>query len=271
MFDAIVFFAQFTTYLFKLFVQTPIFSVSILFLLAYGLTKKSIRTTHTNTRRSTSDLHCHCCGDSMLESDIFCQSCQKITPKVQEMLKRNIDKKPDYYRDIDNGYKMRCPHCRALYRSSKALFPPERYGSSIKYCGSCHNYFLDDMYTEWSVSSHYIKFIEFFPLGFLIIFISFIFFIIGSIAYGDWLMAREFTVLLIVILSIRSAYVLVQHKIINKKIFHNSNMRLKQNPDYPQILADMGYGRYMNKKYHHLRKDKPTTIKDFLKDAFTFD
>ena len=52
-------------------------------------------------------------------------------------------------------------------------------------------------------------------------------------------------------------------------------MRLEQNPEYPQILIDMGYGNMMSKEYHHLSKEpivsRKDKLKELLKEAFTFD
>ena len=52
-----------------------------------------------------------------------------------------------------------------------------------------------------------------------------------------------------------------------------SDLRLKHNRDYPQILASMGYGAYMDEQYNTLSDTPPKkqSIKEFLKEAFTFD
>lgn len=275
MFDWLIFFAQIPKYLFEFSIENPIVSIPLLLLFTYGLTKKTIQHSHINKQRIVSDFQCSCCGEPILEQDVFCKNCQKITPKVQEMLDRNPDKKPDFYCNLDNGYKLCCPHCRTFYRYPRRYYTPNDFCSPIIYCTHCHDYFLDRANIEWSVAPFFIKLQEFFSIGHLIFYLAFFFIIISSISDGDWLVAHDFMLLLLTFLGIHSVFSLTRYKILKRKNFRESYMRLKQNLEYPQILINMGYWEMMDKTYYHLSKEiiasRGDKLKELLKDAFTFD
>lgn len=273
--DWLEFFIQIPIFLVNSLIEIPIISVPILLLFTYGLTKKTIQRSHINKQRIVSDFQCNYCGEPILERDVFCKNCQTITPKVQEMLDRNPDKKPDFYCNLDSGYKLRCPHCRTFHRYPRRYYAPNNFGTPIIYCTHCHNYFLDRAYIEWSVAPFFIKCQEFFSIGHLIFYLSFFLIIISSITDGDWLIAHDFTFLLLILLGIHFSFALTRYIVLKRKTFREANMRLQQNPDYPQILINMGYGKMMDKKYHHLSKEiilsRKDKVKELLKDAFTFD
>ena len=255
------------------------FRIELLFLICfvgvliiYGTIRNSVKKRRTIKQKQTSSIHCHHCGSPMLESDVFCENCWKITPKVQKMLDHNSDKKPDFYHALDNGYKLRCPHCKNFYcqsrtHSSITLDPP------IIYCPKCKQYFIDTIYFEWSVASLLVKFEDFYiiPLWNYLFFIPIL---ISCIVNRDWFILQDIGFLFLVYSVLR----LIWNKTVKRKRIHKSYMRLEQNPEYPQILIDMGYWKMMSKEYHHLSKEPIIPPKDklknfikFIKDAFTFD
>lgn len=243
--------------------------------LIYGMTRKIIHKRRTVKQKQITSIHCHHCGSPMLESDIFCENCWKITPNVNKTLSSHPNRKREFYSDLGNEFKLRCPHCNSFYRYAKRLYASNTLGSPIKYCTHCHNYFLDYAYTEWSVTPFSVKFLDFFSIWHLLVYLAIFLLIVSCALEGDWFIVPDLTILLLALICIHSAFVLVRCKLTDKKSFHESTMRLEQNPEYPQILIDMGYGNMMSKEYHHLSKEpivsRKDKLKELLKDAFTFD
>ena len=214
-------------------------------------------------------MKCNYCGSHMRPEDVFCKNCQTITPKVREMLARYPNKMPDEYYPHSGHKGLLCPHCRSKYLPNLATVTyGSHLGSPIRCCTKCKNYILDLQYVEWSIANN--KFrkrccstLSIFLCSTLLVFVSMAFYFSMLVA----LMAAIVYIAMYIILSI------IWHKIANIEIIESSYLRLKRNPDYPQILADMGYGPAMDEKYRHLVKyHRPKlTLKEILKDAFTFD
>jgi len=212
---------------------------------------------------------CNYCGSHMRPEDVFCKNCQTITPKVREMLARYPNKMPDEYYPHSGYIGLHCPHCNRLYQSNFR----ERIGgmhlrSPIQHCKKCQNYFLDNYCNEWSISSRSYKNERRFAPFLLILNEIFIIDLITNLSSISWGIFAGFVYLLI-----HFPLCLLWYALIINKAKKQSQLRMERNPDYPQILADMGYGPAMDKKYRHLVKyHRPKlTLKEILKDAFTFD
>jgi len=244
-----------------------IFLAAIIIFDIIAVSLKRILKPEPKKRPTAFCVHCYA---PMMEEDVFCTNCWRITPKVQEMLNRFPTKKPnDYYR-LHNGKRHACPHCKYVYRIS--LYNPMRirYGCPLKYCPKCHNYFTDVTDNEWSVYCLPSKASKFFLLLLWI-------FVVCSIIeiYISLVSWQEILLYIFKYTIIHIIFCIIWHFTVRKKAVKESKLRLERNPEYPQILIDMGYGFMMEKKYHALYKEKPITWKDVIKEAFaeafTFD
>ena len=92
--------------------------------------------------------YCGHCGAPMTDRDVFCKSCQSITPRVQECLDRHLYMSPEKFRGRYGDNKLICPHCESENEYSNGL----PLGSPILCCSECHEYFLVPDYVEWSVA-----------------------------------------------------------------------------------------------------------------------
>ena len=214
-------------------------------------------------------MKCEYCNSPMKENDVFCKSCWKITPKVREMINAHPNRHPNDYQIYSTGYSYRCPHCGGIIKST--LFeriPGLKIDSPIKRCKKCQKYFLDTYNIEWSVSStSYVSNHYFAPWLFFLIEI-YLFDFISDLFSVQWAFICCFIYLLLHF-PIR----ILLSEFAQKRAKERSQKRLEQNPEYPQLLADMGYGEKMAAKYHTMMKQPPrkTTLKEILKDAITFD
>lgn len=215
--------------------------------------------------------HCTGCGRQLSETEVFCEECQTISSAVTQTLADNPNKScDDFVRRVHQyhgEYYTDCPHCGITYEDKAAQFSLPIY-SPIVICENCHLAYLRPEKDEWSVVSLTEKLISLLLRNdrwmIVCLFICIIIFTMcqnfeRSFAIGLWG------------IPIAAFFFYVAHLFLDQKKIQLSKKRLEQNPDYPQILADMGYGKYMSKKYHNLLKDKPMTLKEVLKEAITFD
>lgn len=253
-------------FLFNPLFWTAIFLVIVLYNIIDSLSDKQ----KTKQQRKQSSFLCYHCGAPMLESDVFCESCWKITPNVQEMLNAHPKRKPKFYSDLYYRGHNHCPHCKAFYCEGRTIDSTLTLSPPIKHCPKCHQYFLDSWHIEWSVSSLFAK-SELFSVIRLWVYLLFVPALICCFAYKNWFALQGIAIFSIGYFALR----FIWYKTEKKKKIHESYMRLSQNPEYPQILIDMGYQHMMSKKYHHLSKEVTITwqskLKELLKDAVTFD
>ena len=239
--------------------------------LIYGLIVTTIRNRRTKKQRSESSIHCYHCGEPMLESDVFCENCWKITPKVQEMLNKQPNRSQSSYSFISQGYNKRCPHCKRIFDKLGSYPNSNLYlDSPIRYCLHCHQYFIDFINYEWSVCKLSFKLKKLSKPLLLFLFLA-QFFCYAPESFGWWqqiLIIGKFTFIYLFLF-------LGWYFIFRRKKHTFSSKRLEINPEYPKILMDMGYEIMMDKKYYHLSKIPIVSLKDtakeLLKDAFTFD
>ena len=253
------------------FLLNPLFWVAIIFaFVLYSIIRSIFDKQKVKQQRQASSIHCHHCGAPMLESDVFCENCWKITPKVQEMLDSHPDRNPEFYSNLNYKNNNHCPHCKDFYRNGRTIDSTLSLGVPIQYCSQCHQYFLDSWLIEWSVSSFFVKSELFSSIG-LWVHLLLIPAPFCCFAYKNWYALLGIMILSTICFSSR----LIWYKTEKKKKIHESYTRLSQNPEYPKILIDMGFVNRMDKKYYHLSKKPVVSLKDkvktILKDAFTFD
>lgn len=214
-------------------------------------------------------MKCEYCNSTMNESDIFCKSCWKITPKVREMLNQQPNRHPNNYQIYSTSYSYRCPHCDRIIKST--LFekiPGLKIDTPIKRCKKCHNYYLDTYNIEWSVSSTEYVSNHYFAPWLLFLIEIYLFDFVSELFSVPWAFVCCF-IYLILHFPIR----LLLSEFAQKRAKERSQKRLEQNPEYPQLLADMGYEEKMEEKYRTMMKhpSRKSTLKEIIKDAFTFD
>jgi hypothetical protein len=239
-------------------------------LFIYGFISIIIEKRRTNKQRNQSSIRCRHCGEPMLESDVFCENCWKITPMVQDMLNNHPDRKPDFYSNLSYKGNYHCPHCKSFYTRSRRYYHGLKQNIPITYCTNCHQYFLVPWHYELSVASPSVKledFIFFQPWHSFFYAPFIVFLIVNDCSF----ILLDIGVFFLAYCSLR----LIWHRTAKRKTIRNSYIRLEQNPEYPQILVDMGFVHMMDKKYHHLSKTPVISLKDkvktILKNAFTFD
>ena len=219
--------------------------------------------------RRTSSIHCHHCGSPILESDVFCENCWKITPKVQEMLDVHPKRAPEFYTKVLYRGKKRCPHCKVIYQHHEDRYVNRHHGIPIRYCTHCHQYFLEFIAYEWSVCKTFFKFSKSAERLFLSFYFSYFFFI-----FPESVNLQEDLFLFVKYCVISTAIYFAWHFAFIRRKQTESCIRLKRNPEYPKLLINMGYGYMMSEKYYPLCKATLIPLKDniknLLKDAFTF-
>ena len=178
--------------------------------------------------------YCGHCGAPMTDRDVFCKSCQSITPRVQECLDRHLYMSPEKFRGRYGDNKLICPHCESENEYSNGL----PLGSPILCCSECHEYFLVPDYVEWSVAKPAQKVKAFFNNWISFVFIYLFFNGVFFFSWGSFAATACFLVL----------FSLIWHFTFRKKKLDASRQRLKHNPDYLQILSEMGYYYKIDKK-----------------------
>ena len=253
------------------FLLNPLFWVAIIFaFVLYSIIRSIFDKQKVKQQRQASSIHCHHCGAPMLESDVFCENCWKITPKVQEMLDSHPDRNPEFYTKVLYRGKKRCPHCKEIYQHDQDRYVNRYHGIPIRHCNHCHQYFLEFIAYEWSVCKTLFKFRKIAERLLVSFYFSSFFFI-----FPESVNLQEDLFLFVKYCVISTAIYFAWHFAFIRRKQTESCMRLKRNPEYPKLLINMGYGYIMEEKYYSLCKTPLTPFKDkvktILKDAFTFD
>ena len=208
--------------------------------------------------------HCTGCGRKLDETEAFCRECHTISPVVSKTFIDNPTKSGDAFVRTIHSYHGEsytdCPHCGNTYEETIASFSPQ-IESPIHICEKCHQAYIRPYKYEWSVISLKSK-------AFAIFFSTKRWYAFLLAIWGIMLVTFEESLWGIPLGALLLAIV---HLIFDRKAVRLSQKRLEQNPDYPQILVDMGYTSKLHKTYHHLLKFPPLTLKEVLKEAFTFD
>ena len=206
---------------------------------------------------------CPNCGEPLSTDVIFCEHCFTMNPMVREFLKNNPKQHPIDYLTLDST----CPLC-GKNQPKRVIdqYLPKKLRTPIHHCKKCDGYYVKPGTLEWCVAPSASK--------------------RKMHLLNDLLGRNELNIMLALIDSplICAAtaflYLLLHYPIgilwlsfSLPKGIRASDLRLKHNRDYPQILASMGYGAYMDEQYNTLSDTPPKkqSIKEFLKEAFTFD
>ena len=195
---------------------------------------------------------CPICGELLSAEDIFCKHCFTMNPMVRDFLKNNPKQAPLDYLPINSI----CPLCgKKTGRTRNTSNHHPLIHSPIRYCPDCGGYYLHDGANEWCVAPQSSKSkLRLLTTLFIDIELS----IFHLLREAPLLCAAA--ILLHLLLHVPVGYLYLHFTL--PKAVYESNLRLEQNPDYPQILASMGYAE-------HMREKQP--FKDFLKEAFTFE
>ena len=213
--------------------------------------------------RSTPTTQCPTCQKSLSADEIFCEQCSTINPMVRDFLENNPKPQPQDYQSINS----KCPYCNKKQHSRIIdEFSFRKICTPIQYCKKCGGYFLQNKELEWSVIAPSYKSTKY--------------------LLTDLLFKNEQNIIEMLVdtplicIAVSILYLLLNYpigflwlKLTLPKSIQHSNLRLQQNPDYPKILADMGYGGYLDERYRSLINYSPKTqtFKEFLKEAFTLD
>lgn len=211
----------------------------------------------------TSAISCPGCGELLSSDDIFCPYCFAMNPLVRDFLKNNPKQHPKDYLTLDST----CPFCGKRQPNRMIdLHLPKKLCTPIRHCKKCGGYYVRPGNVEWCVApsaakrkTHLLKDLlvinEFEIIDALSdspVICAAAVFLYLLLHYPLWLLWLSFSL---------------------PKDIRSSELRLERNRDYPQILASMGYGGYMDEKYNTLFEAPPKrqSFKEFLKEAFTFD
>ena len=208
-------------------------------------------------------LICKHCGEALFPQDVFCNNCQTINPRVKAMLDEHPELHPADYQPIISRDRDCCPHCEAGFSSAGSGPLGLKVGSPIIGCKHCHNFFLVHSYNEWSVSNRSYKRNLMFgdPITITIFLVLAYGYCTGCANY--WLYPG--------LMGLYLGYRFLLFKTVHYEKIQESNLRLARNPEYPQILISMDYGKHMDQTYHSMMRFKPLTLRDIIKDAFHFD
>lgn len=208
-------------------------------------------------------------GTTLGETSVFCEICGHISPAVHENIRQNPQKKSLDYIGVlcdHHGHQyIDCPHCgNVYYRSFYEKNGGAYLRTPIKCCTSCYQYFLTPQDIEWSVASPEKKKRKYAAWQ------SESAFLVWDLAYT--FLPESLSAVPVGLYSLVNAAVCTfLRKNQKQERITESQLRLERNPEYPLILAKMGYIEVMDQKYHYLLNYKPTRLSDFLKDAFTFE
>ena len=196
---------------------------------------------------------------------VFCSKCWTMTPNVGNMLAQNPNKRALDYLPVNHYKGSCCPHCgNVYYRSFYEKNGGAYLRTPIKCCTSCYQYFLTPQDIEWSVASPEKKKRKYAAWQ------SESAFLVWDLAYT--FLPESLSAVPVGLYSLVNAAVCTfLRKNQKQERITESQLRLERNPEYPLILAKMGYIEVMDQKYHYLLNYKPTRLIDFLKDAFTFE
>ena len=230
-------------------------------MLQYGRgTSREAEKGKINRMNAPNKLVCKCCGEALFHQDVFCANCQTINPRVKAMLDAHPNRPPLDYQPLSGENRLRCPHCKASYPGPGPI--EFTTWSPIIGCESCHNFFIDDTLIEWSLSSQSRKsrLIIGKPLTITVVLFLSYGYCTGCSNYG------LYPFLVLMYLFCRA----LLFRTVHYREIQNSILRLKRNPEYPKILIDMDYGKYMDKRYQSSMRFKPSSWLDIIKDAFSF-
>ena len=206
--------------------------------------------------------NCPTCGKVITPDEIFCNKCSTLNPSIAQYLAHASLQHPNDY--TSNQFK--CPHCgKKAHPFSMRLIPPQLY-SPIHYCSVCNSYYLVLFFDEWSVLHPSQK-----KMGRLLLNRLLKNELIIHDLLEDFPPLWALTAVVYPLLHFPISFLWNRYML--KKHIPSSQQRLAVNPNYPQILADMGYGDRMDECYYPLMKFPPQkqSFKDLLKEAFTFD
>ena len=220
------------------------FGSTLTILITQYATNRWAQTHNLKTDRGSYTDSCQNCGSHLMYDQPFCSKCYKLSHKIQETLDRYPAKKYlDFVVETD-GDRSYCPHCKEYY-SHRGEYP-SFIDTPLHCCKSCKNYFIDRSFCEWPLISPWKKFVVCFGSFFCI------FAVFCTFAAAYQMRSLPLAVgLLIVLFFLRVIWL---HLTIKDNI-SASIRRVKANPDYPQLLADMGYS-VMDKKYNKNKREE---------------
>ena len=206
---------------------------------------------------------CPRCGEALSADVIFCEHCFTMNPMVRDFLENNPKQHPKDYLTVDST----CPLCgKKQHRRVIDEYLLIKLRTPIRRCKKCGGYFTQVNGLEWCVAPKESKrksrlLTELLIRNELNILEAMI----------DTPLAYGVTALLYLLLHYPIGFLWLSFTL--PKAIRDSDLRLAHNPDYPQILANMGYSSYMDEKYNILFDSPPKkqSFKDFLKEAFTFE
>ena len=177
------------------------------------------------------DTVCTHCGAPMDEADIFCKQCYKISPRVKLMLDLYPERhRLHYVADAWNDRYI-CPHCktRGIFASKKRSFTP------IVLCPRCKEYFLSGFKREIYLLRRSLRI---YPLiqGSVIGYFLWMF----SLALLSHPLLDTYFWLTIPLLPIALIGSVAHNYRTYRRRKAQSERRFAQNPEYLQMLYDMG-------------------------------
>lgn len=198
----------------------------------------------TNTVTAPTTL-CPHCSTPVSSKQLFCNNCHTMSHKIKDVfIKFPKNHHLDFVERKNNGYR-HCPHCNEITIRTFGIFPS--MGIPIRICGNCQNIYLSNLYCEWSMTTITNKIIMcIFDGPHLILYVLLLF----------QMLEQTLPISICIIsLSIIVFLRVLWFFIITIDTIRESEARLKANPEYPQILADMGY-EHFSPKYKYSSQER---------------
>ena len=188
---------------------------------------------------------CSHCGTPLSSEQLFCNNCFTMSHKVKDVFIKFPQKHHLDFAEIENKGHRHCPHCDKITITTYGIIP--NMGIPVRVCNSCHNVYISTLYCEWSMASITNKILMcIFDGPHIMLYILLPFGIldqslpihIGLISLAIVIALRIIWFFTITVFAVRE-----------------SEARLTANPEYPKILADMGYAHF-SPQYKNLTRER---------------
>ena len=179
------------------------------------------------SRLSPPKASCSCCGRLMAEDEIFCRDCYTLIPRVKQMLDLYPERHRLYYIAESRRNAHTCPHCatKHIVPNKKIMYTP------VMFCPNCKEYFLSGVRREIHIM---MSFTKIYPI--------LISLVLSYIVFCCIINALNPTLKMGVIILLASYAITIPFVIwVYLRQKRRSALRFEKNPEYLQILYDLGY------------------------------
>ena len=180
-------------------------------------------------------IQCSFCGNKLQDNQIFCNNCHHISHIIRNTFETFSHKICFDFVEVNSKHHKLCPHCNEILAPKKFSFGLY-LGIPIRLCNGCQNVYLDSSVCEWFGLSILNKarlcLFDGTQLIFYVVFLS------QAMNRNISSQTGIFVCLVVTLLRIIWFFTITTLDI------QESEARLQANPEYPQILVNMGYEHF---------------------------